>query len=85
MKLSILALFSIILLFSVTGGVVLFANPAEKIDGETILVSSPEVPSPMAVRYTWASNPVCNFYNKAGLPASPFRTDSWRGITEGNK
>ena len=31
----------------------------------------------MAVRYAWANNPACNLFNKAGLPASPFRTDDW--------
>jgi sialate O-acetylesterase len=53
------------------------------IDGETVLVTSPAVPVPVAVRYGWAANPVCNLYNRAGLPASPFRTDSWPGITDG--
>jgi sialate O-acetylesterase len=51
------------------------------IDGKTILVSSPQVAKPAAVRYAWAINPVCNLYNRAGLPASPFRTDSWPEIT----
>ena len=36
------------------------------------------VTEPVAVRYAWADNPVgANLYNSAGLPASPFRTDSW--------
>ena len=48
-----------------------------KIDGEHVVVSSPEVKEPVAVRYAWASNPDCNLYNGAGLPASPFRTDDW--------
>ena len=42
------------------------------IDGETLLVSSPDVADPLAVRYGWASNPQCNLYNGEGLPASPF-------------
>jgi sialate O-acetylesterase len=42
------------------------------------------VAKPVAVRYAWANNPVCNLENRAGLPASPFRTDKWPGITEGN-
>jgi sialate O-acetylesterase len=46
-----------------------------QIDGETVLVSSPRVPKPAAVRYGWANSPRCNLYNKEGLPASPFRTD----------
>jgi len=47
------------------------------IDGESVLVSSPRVPKPAAVRYGWANSPRCNLYNKEGLPASPFRTDDW--------
>lgn len=43
--------------------------------GETVVVSSPQVRQPVAVRYAWADNPVCNLYNQAGLPAVPFRTD----------
>lgn len=44
----------------------------------TVLVSSPEVPLPVAVRYAWADNPEeANLYNSAGLPASSFRTDVW--------
>jgi sialate O-acetylesterase len=35
----------------------------------------------VAVRYGWADNPIVNLYNSAGLPASPFRTDDWPGIT----
>jgi sialate O-acetylesterase len=48
------------------------------IDGNTVLVSSPEIKNPVAVRYGWASFPVCNLYNAEGLPASSFRTDAWR-------
>ena len=55
------------------------------IDGETVVVSSGEVTEPVAVRYAWANNPECNLYNKAGLPASPFRTDQWPGVTVENK
>ena len=46
-----------------------------RIEGDKIVVSSPEVKVPVAVRYAWADNPDCNLYNGAGLPASPFRTD----------
>lgn len=52
-----------------------------RVDGETIVVRSPEVASPVAVRYGWADNPSCNLYNADGLPASPFRTDDWPGVT----
>jgi sialate O-acetylesterase len=47
------------------------------IDGDTVVVSSPTVKNPVAVRYAWANNPECNLYNKSNLPASPFRTDNW--------
>ena len=48
------------------------------IDGDAVLVSSPNVPKPVAVRYAYSVNPEgCNLYNRAGLPAAPFRTDSW--------
>jgi sialate O-acetylesterase len=55
------------------------------IDGETITVSAREVPSPVAVRYAWANNPVISLFNREGLPASPFRTDDWPGVTEGER
>lgn len=46
--------------------------------GDSVVVSHPEVPKPTAVRYAFALNPAgANLYNKAGLPASPFRTDDW--------
>jgi sialate O-acetylesterase len=49
----------------------------------TIEVSCPEVQQPVAVRYGWANNPDdANLYNSENLPASPFRTDEWKGITE---
>ena len=59
-------------------------NTANKsYDATKVIVWSPLVKEPVAVRYAWANNPVCNLYNKAGLPASPFRTDGWKGVTEG--
>lgn len=50
-----------------------------------IIVSSPEVPEPVAVRYGWADNPVCNVYSASGLPLTPFRTDKWPGVTTGQR
>jgi len=48
------------------------------IEGSTVVVSSPRVPSPVAVRYAWGDNPDrANLFNADGLPASPFRTDTW--------
>lgn len=51
------------------------------IEGNTVVVSSPKISKPVAVRYGWAENPSCNLYNSSDLPASPFRTDDWPGIT----
>ena len=52
--------------------------PAEAMvhDGKIIL-SSTEVPAPLAARYGWADNPDCNLYGENGLPVAPFRTDCW--------
>jgi sialate O-acetylesterase len=52
--------------------------PAEaQIEGTEVVLSSPQVAKPVAVRYAWANDPVCTLYNKAGLPAPQFRTDDW--------
>jgi len=56
-----------------------------KIDGDSVVVWSDLVPGPIAVRYAWASNPTCNLYNGAGLPASPFRTDDFPSTTRDGK
>jgi hypothetical protein len=48
-----------------------------RIEGKNVIVSSPDVPKPAAVRYAWADNPTASLFNGAGLPASPFRTDDW--------
>jgi sialate O-acetylesterase len=49
-----------------------------KIEGNHVVVSSPKVAQPVAVRYAYSMNPTgANLYNKEGIPASPFRTDSW--------
>jgi sialate O-acetylesterase len=52
-----------------------------RIEGDEVIVSSPEVSAPVAVRYGWANSPECSLYNKNGLPASPFRTDDWPGAS----
>ena len=53
------------------------------IDGETVIVRANEVPQPVAVRYAYAMNPAsANLYNREGLPASAFRTDTWRGPSQ---
>lgn len=61
-----------------------FYNATATIDGDRVIVSSPQVSRPVAVRYGWWSFPVVNFYNKAGLPATPFRTDDFP-LTTGPK
>ena len=54
-----------------------------RIEGNDVIVSCKDIVNPIAVRYAWAKNPICNLYNIVGLPASPFRTDDWPGITFG--
>ena len=49
-----------------------------KIDRDSVVVWAPGLKKIVAVRYGWAANPVCNLFNSAGLPASPFRTDDWK-------
>jgi sialate O-acetylesterase len=61
--------------FAIAGADRQFVWAEAKIEGQTVVVSSPEVKDPVAVRYAWANNPACNLCNKEGLPASPFRTD----------
>ncbi len=55
------------------------------IEGNSVVVSSPAVPDPKEVRYAWQSNPAATLFNGAGLPAVPFRTDTWPGMTEGHR
>jgi sialate O-acetylesterase len=63
--------------FAIAGADRKFVWAKAEIADDSVLVWSDEVPQPVAVRYGWANNPVCNLYNAAGLPASPFRTDDW--------
>lgn len=53
-----------------------------EIRGNEVILSSKDVPNPIAVRYAWANNPICNLINSEGLPALPFRTDCWKVVTE---
>ena len=69
--------------FAIAGADHKFHWADARIEGNDIVVSSADVPMPLAVRYAWADNPDCNLYNGAGLPASPFRTDAWEGLTVG--
>lgn len=64
--------------FAIAGADQKFVWADAQIEGDAVVVSSDAVPNPVAVRYAWAVNPdKANFYNGAGLPASPFRTDGW--------
>jgi sialate O-acetylesterase len=55
-----------------------------RIEGDAVVVRSAKVADPVAVRYAWAQNPECNLVNSADLPAAPFRTDDWPGVTVKN-
>jgi sialate O-acetylesterase len=61
--------------FEVAGQNGKFSPATARIDGSTVVVSSPDVAMPTQVRYAWADNPECNLYNAAGLPASPFKSE----------
>jgi len=63
--------------FAVAGADRTFVHAEAQIDGASILVSTPDVKQPVAVRYAWRNNPDVNLVNSADLPASPFRTDDW--------
>lgn len=64
--------------FAIAGADKKFVWAKATIEGKNVIVWSDQVPKPEAVRYAWADNPEgANLYNKEGLPASPFRTDSW--------
>lgn len=67
--------------FTIAGNDQKFHWATASIEGDQIVVLSPDVPRPVAVRYAWADNPACNLTNQTGLPASPFRTDDWAGVT----
>lgn len=71
--------------FSIAGADQQFEWAHARIVGDSVVVWSEEVAEPVAVRYGWAANPLCNLYNTEGLPASPFRTDDWPGFTLNNR
>lgn len=68
--------------FSVAGSDRKWHWATATIEGDTVVVSSPEVAEPVAVRYAWQANPQATLFNGAGLPAAPFRTDDWPGVTD---
>jgi sialate O-acetylesterase len=63
--------------FEIAGDDRIFRQAVATIQGDTVVVHSPAVARPVAVRYAWRNSPEANLYNGAGLPAAPFRTDSW--------
>jgi sialate O-acetylesterase len=62
--------------FTIAGADKVFHPARAEILGKSVVVTSPAVPQPAAVRYGWANVPEGNLFNKTGLPASPFRTDA---------
>ena len=65
--------------FAIAGADGKFVWADAKVDGDSVVVSSPNVPAPTALRYAWADNPSVTLYNGYGLPAPPFRTDGPEG------
>ncbi len=63
--------------FAIAGADRRFHAADGAIAGQSVVVTSPHVPHPVAVRYGWADCPTCTLWNAAGLPAEPFRSDSW--------
>jgi sialate O-acetylesterase len=68
--------------FAVCGTDKKFHNAKAEIAGNTVVVTCDATPNIVAVRYGWADHPICNLFNREGLPASPFRTDDLPGITK---
>jgi len=68
--------------FSVAGDDGKWAWADARIEGDTVVVSSPAVPHPVNVRYAWQSNPAATLFNGAGFPAGPFRTDHLPLVTQ---
>ena len=58
--------------FEVAGADGQFVPAQAKIDSDTVILTSPTVPEPVAARYGWSNNPECHLYNRVGLPASSF-------------
>ena len=71
--------------FALAGADRVFHWASAVVEGRSVVVESPEVQEPVAVRYAWADNPDANLANAAGLPAAPFRTDDWPGVTIGRR
>ena len=67
--------------FAVAGADRVFHLGKAWLEDGKVVVCSDMVAEPVAVRYAWSDNPQANLFNKEGLPAAPFRTDDWPGIT----
>ncbi len=71
--------------FEVAGRDRRFVAAEARIDGNTVTVSAPTIAAPVAARYAWTDAPAANLVNEADLPAAPFRTDRWPGLTDRRK
>ena len=68
--------------FEIAGEDKKFYYAQAKIEGNTVIVNNINVNKPVSVRYGWSNAPIdANLFNQEGLPTSPFRTDSWDGVT----
>ena len=68
--------------FTIAGADQKFVPATATIEKDEVVVSSPEVSAPVAVRYAWANLAIGNLYNKENLPAPPFRTDDWKVLDD---
>jgi sialate O-acetylesterase len=71
--------------FEVAGADRRYVSAEARIEGETVVLTASTVTRPVAARYAWSDDPLANLTNAAGLPAIPFRTDTWPGLTVGRK
>jgi sialate O-acetylesterase len=71
--------------FAIAGADKQFLWANAEIRGKSVVLWNLVIEHPVAVRYAWADNPKCNLIDESGLPAAPFRTDNWPGITTGKK
>ncbi len=67
--------------FRISGNDKNFYTAIAQIVGNTVVVSSPNVPSPVAVRYAFTDGAMTNFQNNDGIAAYPFKTDNWTTVT----
>lgn len=70
--------------FAIAGADQKFYWAEARLEGNEVIVYSPKVPDPVAVRYAWSPNPELSLFGNSGLPLLPFRTDDWKLSTEGS-